>query len=203
MMSSCVLDLARSRKTVRKFLPSQLDLGSVFVALEAACQAPSGANSQPWRFMVVTDSQIKKKIREACEAGEKEFYSKVKGELREWLLKRGFSWKKPFLEEAPALILVFSEKRKPYSRESVWLAIGYILLALEEQGLGTVTYTPSSTKKALEDMGMAKGFRLEAILPVGVSADERVKEPRLGLDKVTYLNTWGCRVKPQEVFLSN
>jgi len=79
MMGSYVLDLARSGKTVRRFLPSELDLGSVFVALEAVCQAPSGAISQPWRFIVVTDSQVKKKIREACEAGEKEFYSKVRG----------------------------------------------------------------------------------------------------------------------------
>ena len=71
------------------------------------------------------------------------------------------------------------------------------MLALEEQGLGTVTHTPSSIEKAQEDMDIAKGFRLEAILPVGVSADERAKEPRLGLDKVTCLNTWGCRVKPR------
>jgi len=191
MSTNHVLDLAKGRKSTRRFSSTPVNLKDVFIALETACQAPSGANSQPWRFVIVTDSQIKRRIGEACEQSEKEFYSKVKGEMREWLLARDFSWEKPFLEEAPVLVLVLSEKKAPYSRESVWLAVGYILLALEELGLGTVTYTPSATKGVLEEVGVGKGFRLEAILPIGMSTDEKSKEPRLSLSRVAYLNHWG------------
>jgi len=194
MTINYIFDLAKNRKTIRKFSPAQLNMQEVFIALEAGCQAPSGANSQPWRFIVITESCIKRKIREVCETGEREFYSKVSGELRKWLLDRGFSWKKPFLEDAPLLVLILSEIEKPYSKESVWLAIGYILLALEEEGLGTVTYTPTSAERVLKEVGIPEGFRLEAILPIGASADVRKKEPRLDLDEVTYLNTWGHNI---------
>lgn len=193
-MSSCVLDLARRRKTVRRFSSKPVNLKDVLVALEAACQAPSGANTQPWRFLIVTDPQIRRRVRETCEEGEKKFYSAVRGDLKLWLSARGFSWEKPFLKDAPLLILVFSEAKAPYATESVWSAIGYILLGLEELGLGTVTYTPSITKGVLEAMSIPEGYRLEAILPVGVSADSKPKEPRLNLQDVSYLNQWGHRL---------
>ena len=126
-----------------------------------------------------------------CERGERDFYSTVSGELRDWLLAKGFSWKKPFLEEAPMLVLVLSEMKAPYPTQSVWLAIGYVLLALEELGLGTVTYTPSSTEGVLDEVDVPESFRLEAILPIGVSADEKPKEPRRRLHVVSFLNSWG------------
>lgn len=190
-MASYILDTAKRRKTVRRFSKKPLDLNLVLVALEAACQAPSGANFQPWRFMIITGSHIKKKVRKVCEQGEKRFYSQVKGDLRDWLLKRDFDWKKPFLEEAPALLLVLSDARAPYSTQSVWLAIGYILLVLEELGLGTVTYTPSDSKALQEEVGIPDEYRLEVILPLGVSQDDKIKESRFSVDEVTYLNSWG------------
>lgn len=190
-MTSSILDIANRRKTVRIFSKNPLDLTIVRVVLEAACQAPSGANVQPWRFMIITSTHIKKKVRKICEQGEKTFYSHVKGDLKAWLLKRGFDWKKPFLEEAPVLLLVLSEARAPYSTQSVWLAIGYILLMLEELGLGTVPYTPSDTKALQEAMKIPEEYRVEAVLPLGVSKDAKRKEPRLSVDSVTYLNRWG------------
>jgi nitroreductase len=186
-----IYNLAKRRKTVRKFSSRPVDWKEVIIAIKSACQAPSGANSQPWRFLIVTDIETKRRIRKACEQGEKEFYSKVNDELREWLLRKGLNWRKPFLEEAPLLTLIFSEKKAPYSIQSVWLAIGYILLVIEELGLGTVTYTPSITKDVLDVIDVPKDFRLEAILPIGFSADEKTKEQRLKLDEVTYINSWG------------
>jgi len=191
MGRSSVFELAKRRKTVRRFSSDSVNIRDILLALEVACQAPSGANAQPWRFVIVTDPKKKKRIREECEKGEREFYSNIKGELKEWLLSKGFSWKKPFLEEAPILVLVFSEKKAPHSAHSVWLAIGYILLALEELRLGTVTYTPSDPKGASDEVNAPKEYRLEAILPIGVSADEKLKEPRLGVREVSFLNSWG------------
>jgi len=194
-MVSYILDLAKRRKTVRRFSSTPINMEDVLVALEIACHAPSGANSQPWRFVIVTDPQIKRKIREVCERIERKFYSEVKGELREWLLARGFTWEKPFLEEAPIIVLVLSVTKAPYSTQSVWLAVGYILLGLEELGLGTVTYTPSTTREVQDEVGIPDEFRVEAILPVGVSAHEKPKEPRFRLSEVTYLNQWAHTLK--------
>jgi len=195
-VTSLILDLAKRRRTVRTFssTPVDLDLEDIFAALEAACQAPSGANSQPWRFIIITDPQIKMRIRKVCEHVEKQFYSAMKGELKEWLLSRGLSWRKPFLEDAPILVLVLSQTKAPYSSESVWLAIGYILLALEELGLGTVTYTPPNPEVVADELNVPNGFSLEAILPIGISADEKPKEPRLKLEEVTYVDSWGTHL---------
>jgi nitroreductase len=186
-----IYNLTKRRKTIRKFSSRPVDWKDVAIAIKSACQAPSGANAQPWRFLIVTDPQTKKRIRKACEQGEKEFYSKVNGELKKWLLRRGLNWRKPFLEEAPMLTLIFSKKKAPYSTQSVWLAIGYILLVIEEQGLGTITYTPSITKSVLDVLDVPKDYRLEVILPIGFSADEKTKEQRLKPDEVTYINSWG------------
>ena len=193
-MTSLILDLAKRRRTVRTFSSTPVNLEDVSAALEAACQAPSGANSQPWRFIIITDAQTKMRIREVCEQVERQFYSTVTGELKQWLLTRGLSWKKPFLEDAPILVLILSQTKAPYSSQSVWLAIGYILLALEEHGLGTVTYTPSNAEAVLDELNVPNGFSLEAILPIGISADEKPKEPRVKLEQVTYVNSWGIHL---------
>lgn len=194
-IGSYIRDLASRRKTIRRFSPDPIDLDQVLLALEAACQAPSGANYQPWRFVIVTDSNVRRSIRETCERGEREFYSRVRGELKEWLQAKGLSWRKPFLEDAPLLVLVLSEVEAPYSKESVWLAVGYAILALEELGLGTLTYTPSSTEEVLDEIKAPDGFRLEVILPIGVPKDEKPKEPRRKLHEVSYLNVWESTLK--------
>ncbi len=125
---------------------------AVIGALKAARQAPSGANRQPWRFILVDDPELKGRIRRASERGEREMYEKVTGEFREWLLGHGLSQRKPFLEEAPLLVVVLMDRSAPYARESVWVAIGFILLALEESGLSTLPYTPSNTRYPLDEL---------------------------------------------------
>jgi nitroreductase len=193
-MRSYIFNTAKKRKTVRRFAKNSLDLNLIHVALKAACQAPSGANWQPWRFMIITSSSIKKKVRKVCEQGEKRFYVHVKGTLKNWLLKNKFDWTKPFLEDAPVLLLVLSETQAPYSIQSVWIAIGYILLVLEELGLSTVTYTPSNTKALQDTMGIPEDYKIEVILPLGVSRDNKKKEPRRSVTEVTYLNNWDHKV---------
>ncbi len=186
--------LARHRKTVRKFSGEPVNLEEVIDAIEVALQAPSGKNAQPWRFLVITDPEVRRQVREASEGGEKDFYERVSGEFKEWLHSQGLSWQKPFLEEAPLLVLVFSEARAPYSKESVWLAIGYLLLALEEKGLVTVTYTPSNTKRVLEALDIPTGFNLEAVLPIGYSEDDSLKRGKRSLEEMTYLNRWDAPI---------
>jgi nitroreductase len=190
MSDSIILRLARARKTVRKFDSTPVEMADVITVLEAGSQAPSGANSQPWRFLIITDPNTKAIIREASEEGEKEFYRTVGGGLKNWLNGKGIDWHKPFLEEAPLLVLVFSDGAAPYSTESVWLSIGYILLSLEEKGLHTITYTPSNPQEILEKLEIPQGFRLEAVLPIGFPKFRESKEERRDVSEVSYLNSW-------------
>ncbi len=175
---STILGLAERRKTARSFAEKRVDVEEIKLVLRAGSQAPSGANYQPWRFQIITDSALKKEIRIASEEGEKDFYIKVSGDWAEWLDSKSINWRKPYLEEAPLLVTVHSQRKAPYAIESTWLAIGYILLALEELKLSTVTYTPSNPKKVEEVLRSPSEYRLEAILPVGYSDDDKPKEER-------------------------
>ncbi|MFP3951832.1 MAG: nitroreductase family protein [Candidatus Bathyarchaeia archaeon] len=185
-----VLDLARERVTSRRFSDRPVDVGDVLPAIEAASQAPSGANYQPWRFLIVTESELKTRIREASEEGERRFYSRVEGAWAEWLELNDLNPRKPYLENAPLLVIVLSHREAPYSKESVWLAIGYILLALQELGLATVTYTPSDPDLVLDVLDVPENLSLEAILPVGYPDDDKQKEERFELSQLYRINRW-------------
>jgi nitroreductase len=115
----------------------------------------------------------------------------VKGQFKEWLLNQGLSHEKPFLEEAPFLVVVLMKKAAKYARESVWVAIGHILLALEERNLNTLVYTPSNTHYPFHELGAPTGFKLEAILPVGYSDDESHRMNRRDFGETVFMNRWG------------
>ena len=136
-------ELATRRKTTRVFSRSAVNADHVLYCIRVAVQAPSGANRQPWRFIIVDDPKMKENVRAVCEEQEKRFHENVEAGLEQWFRSKKITWRKPFLTDAPLLLAVFSDQKMPYARESVWLAIGYILLALEEKSLSTVTYTPS------------------------------------------------------------
>ena len=186
-----ILEIARRRKTVRKFSKKSISMDDIIYCIEVAKEAPSGMNSQPWRFLILTEKEKKRRVREICEGEERKFHEKVKGPLSTWLKERKISWEKKFLEEAPALVLVFSIKKFPYFNQSTWLSIGYFLLALEEKGLATVTYTPPNERAIKEFLGVPAHYKLESILPIGYSADEKKKEERMRVDEITFMNGWG------------
>ena len=153
---SFYLDM-KKRRTVRKFSDRLIPDGVIKNALLAAATAPSGANMQPWHFVVVSNPEIKKEIRKAAEKEEKTFYQRRAPE--EWLralLPLGTDENKPFLETAPCLIVVFLKKvtldeegkehKNYYINESVGIATGILLTALHLSGLATLTHTPSPMK---------------------------------------------------------
>ncbi len=197
-MTGRILELATSRKTVRKFSAKPVPMNDILYALDVARQAPSGANEQPWRFIIVTDPDLKKRIRDASERAERNLYANVKGDFREWLLSHGLSNEKPFLEEAPLLVAVLMVASAQYARESLWVAVGHLLLALEERGLSTIVYTPSNTNLPLAELDSPQGFKLEVILPVGYSDDDTPKEPKKDLDEIAFLNRWGEKFTQSE-----
>lgn len=141
------------RRTIRHFSSDPLPTGLIETLIQTAGTAPSGANQQPWRFVVVTDPQLKRTLREAAEAEEREFYARRA--TPEWLADLeplGTDWRKEFLEQAPVVVVVFrvdyeplpDRKRKHYYvTESVGIAVGMFLTAAHLAGLVTLTHTPS------------------------------------------------------------
>ena len=149
-----VLEILSKRRTIRDFSDKPVPRALIESCIKAAGTAPSGANHQPWHFVAISNAEIKRKIRIAAEAEEAEFYGKRASE--EWLdalAPLGTDASKPFLETAPWLIAVFSQKRggektgqdkkNYYITESVGLATGMLITALHSAGLGTLTHTPA------------------------------------------------------------
>ena len=142
------------RRTVREFSDRLVPREVVDNALRTAGTAPSGANMQPWHFAVVSDREIKREIRQAAEAEEREFYARrASAEWLKALESLGTDEHKPFLETAPFLIVVFLQKfsynhdgerlKNYYPSESVGIACGMLLAALHVSGVATLTHTPS------------------------------------------------------------
>ncbi len=142
------------RRTVRDYSDEPVDRGLIEDAIRAAGTAPSGANHQPWHFVAIGDPELKREIRIAAEKEEEKFYGGRAGET--WLnaiAHLGTNDKKPFLEAAPWLIAIFAERlgtspdgsarKNYYVSESVGIATGFLIAALHDAGLATLTHTPS------------------------------------------------------------
>jgi len=170
-----------ARRSVRSFSTDLIPAGVIEECLRAAGSAPSGANLQPWSFVVVSEPSLKRRIREAAELEEHENYEWRMGEA--WLKDLeafGTDENKPFLEDAPVLIVVFrqayglddEEKRKHYYvMESVGIATGFLLAALHKAGLATLTHTPSPMGFLEGILERSENERAYLIIPVGYPAD--------------------------------
>jgi nitroreductase len=170
-------ELAR-RRTVREFSDEPVPLDVVERCIATAAQAPSGANKQPWTFVLVTDPEVKRRIRAAAEEEERAFYGGRAPErwLRD-LEPLGTDEHKPFLTTAPALVVVFAQRhgadadeRHYYVAESVGIAVGFLLAALHHAGLATLTHTPSPMAFLGEILGRPAHERAYLLVPVGYPA---------------------------------
>jgi nitroreductase len=165
------------RRTVRDFSDRPVPRAIIEDCLRAAGSAPSGANQQPWHFVAVSDPAVKRRIREAAEAEEREFYAhRAPPEWLEVLAPLGTDEHKPFLEVAPWLIAVFirrfdrnpdgSKRKHYYTDESVGLATGLLLAAVHHAGLVSLTHTPSPMKFLNEILGRPKDLERPFLLLV-------------------------------------
>ncbi len=161
------LAVSQRRHSIRSFSDRPVPREIIETCIRAAGTAPSGANHQPWHFVAIHSSDVKKQIREAAEKLERSFYEGRAGE--EWLdaLKPlGTDASKPYLEHAPWLIAVFSQKKggisaddkntNYYVHESVGLATGFLIQALHRAGLATLTHTPKPMSFLTEICGRDK-----------------------------------------------
>ena len=181
------------RRTVRHFSPEPVPDELIENAIRTAASAPSGANQQPWTFVWVRDAALKREIRIAAEEEERRSYEGRMSE--EWLralAPLGTDWRKPMLEDAPALIVVFRQayglKAGPdgqeerikhyYSEESVGIAVGFLLASLQLAGLATLTHTPSPMRFLGELLGRPANERAFVLIPVGYPAAD-AEVPRI------------------------
>jgi len=172
-------DVMRTRRSVRAFSPRPVSRETIEWIVRAAATAPSGANKQPWRFVAVADPALKRQIRLAAEAEEREFYSRRANE--EWLrdlAPLGTDENKEYLEIAPWLVVIFRLTRADdgsqvyYTEESVGIATGLFLAAAHHAGLATLTHTPSPMKFLAGILGRPSHERPFVLVPVGYPADD-------------------------------
>ncbi len=164
-----------SRRSIRHFSDHPVPIEVLERCIHSAAQAPSGANKQPWTFALVTDPERKRAIREAAEKEEKAFYSgRAPQRWLNDLEPLGTDENKPFLEIAPALIVVFAHRIDPedggrnyYVSESVGIAAGFLLAALHHAGLATLTHTPSPMGFLRDVLGRPRHEQAYLLIPVG------------------------------------
>lgn len=176
-----------SRRSIRSFSPEPVPYSLIHNAICVANSAPSGANKQPWKFVVVENSELKRRIRVAAEREEWKFYHQK--ENQDWLqdiAPLGTEWHKPFLENAPYLIVVFSEKyelrsapdgsmarhENYYVTESVGIAVGMLLCALHIAGLATLTHTAYPMDFVSRELSRPENEEPYLIIPVGYPSED-------------------------------
>lgn len=183
------LEQCNTRRTVRDFSSEPLPDGLLELLIQTANTAPSGANKQPWTFVAVRNPEIKKAIRIAAEAEEKLNYERRFTE--EWLqdlFPLGTDWRKAFLEKAPCLIVVFrqdyglkdeKQTKHYYVMESVGIAVGFLLAAIHQAGLVSLTHTPSPMAFLQKLLKRPRNEKPFVLIPVGYPK-EHAKVPDIG-----------------------
>lgn len=187
--------LIKKRRTVRDYSDEPVHIEVIENCIRAAGTAPSGANLQPWHFVVVSDPEIKKQIRIEAEKEEKEFYNnRAPQEWLDVLEPLGTNETKPFLEVAPYLIAIFSKSyellpdgkkvKQYYSQESVGIACGILITAIHNAGLVSLTHTPSPMDFLRKILNRPKNERAFLLLVVGKPAKDAkipdIKKKSLG-----------------------
>ncbi len=195
--SKSYFDWLEERRSVRDFTDKAVPKAVIENLIKTASTAPSGAHKQPWTFCAVSDPAIKKQIRIAAEAEEKESYeSRMSERWKEDLKPMGTNWQKPFLETVPWLIIVFKrvyemdgdvKANNYYVNESVGIATGMLISAIHNAGLVTLTHTPSPMNFLANILERPKNERAFLLLPVGYPSSDALvpNNRRKGLEEMS------------------
>lgn len=188
------------RRSIRFFSSKTFPKEIIENIILTAGTAPSGANKQPWTYVVVDDPALKKQIREAAEKEEKEFYeNRITDEWRKDLEHLGTGWEKPYLEIAPYLIVVLKQdygldkegkkSKHYYVAESTGISIGFLITAIHNAGLVTLTHTPNPMNFIRDILHRPKNEKPVVILPVGYPTDDAVV-PNITRKKLSEILVW-------------
>lgn len=195
------LERLAQRRSVREFSADPVPRELIEIAISAANTAPSGANRQPWHFAAVSDPEVKAEIRRGAEAEEKEFYEggRAGDAWLEALKHLGTEWRKPFLETAPWLVVVFKEiatratdgskSTNYYVSESVGIACGLFISTIHEMGLATLTHTPQPMRFLSRILERPDNERPYILFPVGYP-DPECRVPAIDKKSTADVTTW-------------
>jgi nitroreductase len=191
--------LCNRRRSVREFSDKAVPKTLLELIVRTAGTAPSGANKQPWRFIVVTDPDLKRQIRVAAEAEEKKSYERrMPQEWLDDLAVLGTDWHKEFLEVAPALIVIFSipfttegdrTRKNYYVNESVGIAAGFLLAAIHSAGLVALTHTPSPMDFLQKILNRPENEKAVLLVPVGYPG-EGTRVPNIQRKSLDEIVVW-------------
>lgn len=175
--SAAFLKVMTARRSIREFSDEPISPEVIENLVKTACTAPSGANKQPWTFCIVSDPELKRKIREAAEHEEYvNYHGRMSDEWKDDLKPFATDWYKPFLTTAPYLIVVFKQTyelrdgkkhNNYYVSESVGIAVGMLLSAIEHTGLVALTHTPSPMNFLRDLLGRPENEKAFLLIPVG------------------------------------
>ena len=168
----------KRRRSIRKYQTRKVSRAALQRVLKAGFYAPSGADRSGYEFVVVQDPELKANIRKNCEAADAEWHRNAAPWLKKWLKKKGITPVKPFLEDAPYLICVFGDNTAPYWLGSTWLAVAYMLLAAETEGLATLTYTPGKSRFLQRLLNVKPNHVPITVLPLGF-ADQKLPAKKI------------------------
>ncbi len=200
-----------ARRSVRAFRRDPVPRELIELAMRAASTAPSGAHRQPWRFVAVSDSDTKHAIRIAAETEERENYShRFPPEWLAALAPLGTTWEKPFLDDAPWIVVVFEEtygigpdgsaRKNYYVKESVGIACGLFITALHHMGLATLTHTPNPMRFLNQLLERPGNERPYILFPIGFPATDAMVPDlvRKSLEDISVWNPRAASTRPRD-----
>lgn len=172
--------LLRARRSRRFFKRDAIEPQKVERALMAAMRAPSGANAQPWEYVLIENGPIREQVGVHCERADQQFHQRAPAWLKEFLKHHEITPVKEFMQNAPLLVAVFGQRDMPFWLQSVWLSVANFITALETEGIHSLTYTPSLTKDFNKLLGVDESWSCQALLPIGYAEPEDLKpRPRM------------------------
>lgn len=195
--------LLRRRRSRRFFTERPIEPDKLERALAAAMRAPSGANTQPWEYVLIERGPIREKVRELCEKADVKFHDASPDWLKKFFADHDITPVKEFTAHAPYLVAVFGRRDLPFWLQSVWLSIANFITALEVEGVHSLTYTPTLAKDFNRLLGVDENWSCQALLPIGYGEpDETLKpRPRKGpADKVHVVDGQG-KLRPYQASL--
>jgi nitroreductase len=172
------LELLRRRRSRRFFTGQSVEPEKLERALQAAMRAPSGANTQPWEYVLIERGPIREQVRELCERADRDFHQRSPEWLKTFFADHDITPVKEFAATAPMIVAVFGRRELPYWLQSVWLSIDNFINALEAEGLHSLTYTPSVGRDFNRLLGADETWSCQAVIPVGYGKPDEQLKPR-------------------------
>lgn len=174
--------LLHRRRSRRLFTSRPVEPEKLERALQCAMRAASGANAQPWEYVLIAPGPVRDSVRTACEDADADFHRRSPAWLKQFFADHDITPVKDFCRDAPWLVAVFGRRDLPFWLQGVWLSIGNFINALELEGLHSLTYTPTLGKEFNRLLGVDESWSCQAVLPVGYGdpAEQLRARPRQG-----------------------